>query len=748
MNQLETKPCKIKQPQKSKADLLVDIFSLDADAWRWAGITLLLAVLAVWFGVIFSIPPASLQGWLVTAGFALVAAVLSLLLGNLIIALLNLFQKVPERCRWLITGSLFLLFNLLMPLFQQVLNVLFIIGYVMFFAFLLGVGIAGLRSKTAANPAQTKRGYAAVLLGGIGLLVAVIWIVWPGPSYDTASYLQSTPIPPLTLEDPSQQGLYSVLTMTYGSGSDKRRPEYAAGAEIITNQVDISSMVKGDGGVTGWLRQLYWGFDLSAVPLNGRVWYPDGQGPFPLVLVVHGNHSMDSFSDPGYDYLGELLASRGFIVASVDQNFLNGSGMLEAVLGGLKEENDARAYLLLQHLTLWQEWNHTEQHPFAGKVDMERIALIGHSRGGEAAAIAAAFNHLPAHPDNALIPFNFGFSIRAVAAIAPSDGQYRPRQQNTPLEDINYLVLQGSADSDVSSFSGSRQFDRVRFTDTANNFKAAVYIHGANHGQFNSRWGRIDMPASLWFLNRGQIMPADKQKTAATVFISGFLEAALHDRPEYADLFQNPASARRWLPATVYVAQYQSSNTLLLAGFEEDINPQSATLPGGRLRGENLTVWREEPVTLGTGTLRDAVSVRLGWDLEGKGPAFYSLDLPPGLHLEESDRLLFDLANAGSGQTHLDLSLKLVDESGREATLTLSYLASLPQPLAYRNFKPPLRVSFASEPVFTTYSFTLNDFLAANNSLDIGSLKEIRFIFDRSPAGEIYLDNLGILSES
>ena len=34
--------------------------------------------------------------------------------------------------------------------------------------------------------------------------------------------------------------------------------------------------------------------------------------------IVHGNHGMDDFSDPGYAYLGELLANRGFIVASVD----------------------------------------------------------------------------------------------------------------------------------------------------------------------------------------------------------------------------------------------------------------------------------------------------------------------------------------------------------------------------------------------------------------------------------------------
>ena len=84
-------------------------------------------------------------------------------------------------------------------------------------------------------------------------------------------------------------------------------------------------------------RKTYWGYDNTRFPLNARVWLPEGAGPFPLVLVVHGNHNMQEFSDPGYGWLGEFLASRGFILASVDMNFLNGN---------LRNENDARGWML------------------------------------------------------------------------------------------------------------------------------------------------------------------------------------------------------------------------------------------------------------------------------------------------------------------------------------------------------------------------------------------------------------------
>jgi hypothetical protein len=62
---------------------------------------------------------------------------------------------------------------------------------------------------------------------------------------------------------------------------------------------------------------------LNSLPINTRVWYPEGDGPFPLALIVHGNHNMQDYSDPGHEYLGELLASKGIILASVDENFIN-----------------------------------------------------------------------------------------------------------------------------------------------------------------------------------------------------------------------------------------------------------------------------------------------------------------------------------------------------------------------------------------------------------------------------------------
>src|SRR6185369_7946566 len=144
----------------------------------------------------------------------------------------------------------------------------------------------------------------------------------------------------ITAPNPGERGSFAVKTMFYGSGTDKRRAEFRDSVAIKTKTVDASPFVSMEPNVAKD-RKKTWGFDTKAFPINGRVWYPDGPGPFPLVLVVHGNHTPTDYSDPGYGYLGELLASRGFILVSVDENFIN---------GGLRGESDGRAWMLLKHL--------------------------------------------------------------------------------------------------------------------------------------------------------------------------------------------------------------------------------------------------------------------------------------------------------------------------------------------------------------------------------------------------------------
>ena len=620
----------------------------------------------------------------------------------------------------------------------------------------------------------------AVAVGGlvIGLAIAgagTAWLLSKGTA-ETPPRRAAAPARSINMPDPSAPGSYPVLTLSYGSGSDRRRAEFGEGAALKTRSVDGTAFIGGWDGPTGWARSAYWGIDAKTLPLNGRVWYPDGEGPFPLALVVHGNQSMEDFSDLGYDYLGELLASRGFILVPVDENFLNGS-ITDAITGptdGLKEENDARGWLLLEHLKVWREWNGEKGNPFYGKVDLENIAVMGHSRGGEAAYIAAAFNRLPYYPDNATVKFDYGFNIRAVVSIAPVDGQYRPAEISTPLENVNFSTLQGTHDGDMRSFHGSRMYERVKFTDGEDWFKSYIYIYGANHGQFNTTWGRDDLGGLRgWFLNQRNILPKEAQERIAKVFISAFLEAALHGETGYLPLFQDHRAGAAWLPETIYLNQFQASGDRFVSTFDEDIDVTTTSLPGGETSSSRLTLWREQQVMIKWGS-KDTRAAYLGWAHEANGTAVYRVRLPEGgMQTGEGDALIFSLADTGenpnpagirrdrSGQgtgeeedeaggekEPLDLTIVLVDGGGKTAAAKLSSVSPLQRQLGAQVMKAAvLNNTPVAEVVFQSYEMPLASFVPVGDGFDPGKVTEIRFVFDQSPEGVVALDDVGFRSK-
>jgi len=562
------------------------------------------------------------------------------------------------------------------------------------------------------------------------------------------SYMQDYRVEPVDAPNPSADGPYLYRTYFYGSGNDKHRKEYGEGVDFKTEPVDARPFMGGSNRMPR-----YWGFGFDNLPLNGRVWFPNGDGPFPLVLIVHGNHNMKDFSDPGYEYLGKLLAGRGFIAVSVDENFLNQK------FGG---ENDARAFVLLEHLKVWDTWNQTEGHAFEGRVDMERIALVGHSRGGESAAHAAAFNRLERYPDDANVKLDYNFNIRSVIAIAPCDGQYKPAGHPTALENVNYLVIQGGHDADVATFMGLRQYKRVHFTDENFCFKTAVYVYRANHSRFNTAWGSLNATAPVsWFINDKPIMDTESQRKVAEVLISAFLEATINGRDEYLPMFKDIRKAGQWLPEDIYVNRYEDSNFKVIADFEEDYDVTTTAIPGGKLLGENLKTWKEAYIPYRTrgGSTQDNAAVVLEWEKKnGQDPnsskiGSYTVKLSPefarDLDLDRGANVVFSIGTESEGQRKpLDLTIELCDNDGNCAALTLGSIGPVHPALMVRLAKwkrlEKKHIEKFSERLLQTYEMPIHSFIENNSSFEPTRLESIRFLFDRSDNGIIMLDDIGI----
>ncbi len=593
----------------------------------------------------------------------------------------------------------------------------------------------------------------------------------------------------LDAPNPARAGSFAVLNLYYGSGTDKRRPEFSDSVAFTTDSVDASKLIS--LGSQASSRNRFWGFTPKNFPLNGRVWYPDGDGPFPLVLVVHGNHNPRDFSDPGYGYLGELLASRGFILTSVDENFVNGT----------RGENDARGWLLLKHLEAWRKFNEDENNPFFGKVDMSRIALMGHSRGGEAVGHAAAFNRLRYYPDDASLEFDFNFGIRSIVAIAPVDGQYLPTGRRVPVENVNYMVFHGSHDGDVTSFHGLRQYHRVRFTDGDDYFKTAIYVYRANHGQWNTVWNNKDNgPRSGRILDLRPLLEPEEQREFGKIYISGFLEATLHDDDRYLPMFRDHRVIGGWLPKTMYVTRFQTSNFMPVVTFEEDIDISSGSHEGVVLRGDSLGTWKEARLMLRsrnrstTSASQENQAVWLGWNNRVAGnsdsladPATYNIQLPANLaadwNLTGHTTLDFLLAatkdkpaprkpardstaadstddrrnddrrgdsdedDEDDEEEPIDLSVSVTDANGETAKLQLSRYGPIRRPLEIsilrRKDIERDRYSNNFDLVLQSFSILLEDFEDANSRLDVTKLRSVRFVFDRSEAGTVVVDEVG-----
>jgi dienelactone hydrolase len=579
----------------------------------------------------------------------------------------------------------------------------------------------------------------------------------------------------------------------YGNGTDQHRAEYRDSVTYKTRTVDASPYAKMDPA-SAKSRKKYWGFDNTKFPLNARVWYPEGPGPFPLVLVVHGNHSMEEYSDPGYQWLGELLASRGFILASIDENFLN---------GGIRGENDARGWMLLKHLEVFRALNDSAGKPLHGKIDMSRIALMGHSRGGEAVSIAGAFNRLPYYPDDATQKFDFNFAIKALVAIAPVDGQYTPADRPTPVADYSYLVIHGSHDGDVSSFSGLTQYNRLKYTTPGPDFKSAIFMYRANHGQWNTVWNEKDNGmTSGRHLQLDALISGEEQRQFGRVVISGFLETTLHGRDEYRAIFQDHRAAGDWLPPTMYINRYADARTNWLATFEEDVDVTTGTAPGVRIWADSLSLWKENdvPARSRSATFRSNVAT-IGWNNTPVGkdttavraPASYSISFPdslrnawrptstsavlltignttqkPGMRKVPKDSAKKDSTIAPTDssakkpadkpaakappkdttQHPVFFSVELEDGQGRVVRLPIADFGVVRLPLeAYiyrRKGRDKTQFPTLAEPVMQTYVLPLASFTKANSAFDPATLRTIRLVFDQTKVGAILLDDVGL----
>jgi len=716
-------------------------------AMKWSLLSCL--ILALGFGIVNFILLFRPYGFFPT----LITGITFLFAVSVIAIVFTLLFIAFKRLRWQVVLIFILSAMLSILLFGLLIYVLPLMIFVMISVY-LAVMFKTKQYMALSIPKKMFR-YGVLSMSGLVAIALSIIIFWPGAVLtsdakpDVASlalpYAENIQVPGIPhLSNPSAFGGYDFTAYYYASVG-QINTSFPARNTIHSSTADASALLDSWGGVREW--QL--GFGSDALPLNAKVWMPDGDGSFPIVLIVHGNHTAGIRSYEGYDYLGELLASRGIIAVSVDQTFLNISFVYDAMmLDALQDEVGVRAFILLEHLMQWYNWNSDHSHIFFNRVDFERIALIGHSRGGEASALAAAFADLGHYPGNGHVIFDYPFSINTVIGIAPTHSMYKPAGVELSLSGVNYLAIHGGHDMDAFSFEGADMYRRVDVSKRG--IKARVWMQHANHGQFNSIWGRNDLPG-LWNMtaNRRLLMPIDEQQMAAKVFISAFLEAALHGRQEYTALFRYFAYGAEWLPPTWYITDFVDSNMVLLDNFEHGFNLGVSTSGLVTYSSQGFDRWTITALP----SKRDSNNrvLRLQWgsgeQIERFGshiPVFRMCFAQDTLFAGDNLYVSLSSGNTNANDPNVSFQIRLTDSAGNASTMHINDFGGVVNPIDAPIFTP-LYLSFIgrSEPVLKMVRIPTERFEELQG--EIVSMEWIMDIAEISRDGQtLFIDDLRV----
>lgn len=541
--------------------------------------------------------------------------------------------------------------------------------------------------------------------------------------YNNIEGQKTSSVPGFT--DYLKDGSYQVRSLSYGPDADD---------DILTETLDLTvfdALAKGGDDPFTKIITTFSDMDYAKAPVKGQIWFPEGKTDCPALFFVHGNHDSGVPSYLGYEYLGQYLASNGYVVVSVDENIINELGA----------GNDIRAYLLLENMKTIMGKVSGSGNPLSGLIDPDLIAIGGHSRGGEMVATAYLFNSLDAYPEDGNIKFDYHFNITSIVAVAPVVDQYTPVGRAVEISDVNYLLIHGSNDQDVSTMMGEKQYNNITFTGDPDSFfiKSSVYILGANHGQFNSLWGRYDSPIGTGFLNTHNFIDEADQMLIAKAYIRSFLDSTVLGDKTFYGLLSDISSFEGDLPDTVYITDYQDSTFKCLTDFDDTVNITSYG-QGTKTDCTGTECWTLVPYSRGNNGESENYVLSMEWKEESE-PVMYAsfpaIDITGG----SLSFGIADMREDTEGITEgLDYTVELTDASGNKVSI------KSPVPV----YHSPAVQLFKQDIIASTYEYkhqlqTVNvtPEMFGQTSFDFKNVTGITVKTDGTEAGSIIIDSIG-----
>lgn len=253
-----------------------------------------------------------------------------------------------------------------------------------------------------------------------------------------------------------------------------------------------------------------------------KIYAPEGAvGPVPVVLVSHGLGG----SREGLAYLGRHLAAHGYLAVHLqhpgsDEAVWRGSADPRAALARAANREAARArYADVPFAIDRLAGLAAPGGPLAGRIDLARLAIAGHSFGARSALVAAGQAHLGGG--------SFGDPrVRAAVALSPSAPRMGARmafaRMTAPILHITGTEDLNPLDPSMQAAERRIPFETIRGVD-----QYLIVLDGARHMDFSGS-RRSDDPA-----RERHVQEVVKAATVA------FLDAVLRGNTD----------ARHWLDA-------------------------------------------------------------------------------------------------------------------------------------------------------------------------------------------------------
>ena len=343
-------------------------------------------------------------------------------------------------------------------------------------SFRLPVDGSGLGRTTDLRTADQRVTDLRVVAAGRGLDAAGGGSGAPRRDSSTSPARPVTPLPALSV-DPGAPGTYRTSGSAEYTLPSVRLPGLPA-------PVEMRASVVGPVGAPG-KRPL-------ALFLHGRHYTCFGAGGEQSISWPCAPGTKPVPSHQGYLRAQKLLASQGYVTVSISANGINGQDDLVEDDGA-----QARSSLVRLHLAHWADWGAKRAAAPAAvravsAADLNRVLLIGHSRGGEGVNRASLDSLYRPSADQDGYDGPVRWKIRGNVLIGPTIfGQ-------NPAPDVPSTTILPGCDGDVSDLSGEIYADGTRGVSRGAALHSVAYMVGANHNFFNSEWtpGQAKAPAT------------------------------------------------------------------------------------------------------------------------------------------------------------------------------------------------------------------------------------------------------------